>query len=1138
MKILTKFWPVLIIFLAVLALFLRNYIPGTFLTGWDNLHPEFNLGLNIQRSIFAVWQEYQGLGLLGGMAHSSDLLRQLLLLFLSAFLPQNFLRYFWTFSTLFIGATGVYVLVNFLLEKNFEEARNTKLFALLAGLFYIFNVATIQTFYVPFEAFIGHYAFLPWLLWGSLNYFFSNKKIKLLIFALILLIATPAVYIPTLFLVYILSLIVILGTSFTLNFEKEFFKKVLKLFGVILLINAFWLLPFLFFTLTSSHINVDAKINQMATETIFLQNKEFGDIGSVALLKGFWFSNVDPNFQGLFTYMMNPWRDHFAKPFVSIIGYALFITVLIGFIKAILSKKTLPIAFGALFLFSFTMLATATPPFSWIDQVFRVIPLFNQAFRFPFTKFSILAALSYSVLFALGVKAISDFIQNRIKASFIPYMFVLISIVCFVVLTFPAFRLDFFYHKSRLIIPKEYFDTFKFFDNQDPNTRIANLPQYTFWGWTFYKWGYGGSGFPWYGIKQPIIDRAFDVWSSNDENYYWELTDAIYSKDPKQLTEVLNKYQVNWLLLDKNIINPASSKALFVPETENLLSQISTIKKVHTFGNIVIYKVDLKDKPENFVFNTGNLLSINKYNFSSDDRAFANFGNYESSKQSSYVYPFRSLFSGKAQANQEFKAKELPQTIEFTQKLSNLPGSIDLLIPNINEEKSMASEITSEKNNDGTFTLFATVKAPQISIVKAQTGKEEKVFEKAYKYSIAKFSKDISLPLKVNINGAANFEIKTLNKNEYLGATYIILKGQNDVTIQDQKLPPEIMNFDGDAIASKFDDTSKPMKVEGIKDGDTLKITVVKINDGFSSFETWPSTQMQKQVGNCSNFRRGKIETKLNQNTLTLSSKNAAACISFYVGTLDHTSSYIAFVDNKNSQGRPLHFWLLNEDQKFAQVDTFFDKNSSLLPSYSVLPPQEQFGVGYSVHLENISIGNDKTENTLGKVSIYPIPYSFITSLIIDTKEPKKLTTKGNILKNIDHPNESMYVVNYDGKESLDQTIVLSQGYDGGWNAYQFKNKPNLIQQAFPFVFGQRVRIHNVINNWENGWDMENTNPEANYLVIVYLPQYLEFIGFIFTFGFIGFLIFKNWASLTVKVSSGRLGKSFKSAPDEILIAP
>ena len=391
-----------------------------------------------------------GLGLLGGMGHASDLLRQVFLWILSIFLPDNLLRYIWVFLTLFVGGIGAYALSKFLLDKLGKEEKSIKIFALLGGLFYIFNLATIQTFHVPFEAFVAHFAFLPWLLLSSISYFMGAGRKSLLFLSIILLIATPAAYIPTLFVTYIISILILVASILIYNFNSQHIKRALKLSFIIFLVNAFWLLPFIFFTLTSSEININSKINQMATETIFLQNKEFGEIADVMLLKGFWFNNVDPNFQGLFTYMMNPWRDHLAKPFIQIIGYALFSIVFLGFVKAILSKKPILTAFSFLFLFAFTMLTTATPPFSWFDQIFRIIPLFNQAFRFPFTKFSILTALTYSIFFSIGLYTIKEFVNKKIKFSIMPYLISLIAFVSLIIFVFPAFRLDLFITRKGL----------------------------------------------------------------------------------------------------------------------------------------------------------------------------------------------------------------------------------------------------------------------------------------------------------------------------------------------------------------------------------------------------------------------------------------------------------------------------------------------------------------------------------------------------------------------------------------------------------------------------------------------------------------------------------------------------------------
>ncbi|KKT59183.1 MAG: polymerase beta domain protein, partial [Candidatus Gottesmanbacteria bacterium GW2011_GWA1_44_24b] len=125
---------------------------------------------------------------------------------------------------------------------------------------------------------------------------------------------------------------------------------------------------------------------------------------------------------------------------------------------------------------------------------------------------------------------------------------------------------------------------------QDRNTRVAILPQPSYWSWKLYDFGYRGSGFFWYGIPQPTLDRAFDPWSNENENYFWELSYAIYKKDPLLLNNVFSKYNVGYVVFDEEFLATAGHyRALFIEETKELLSQMPGVTKVAEFGKITIY---------------------------------------------------------------------------------------------------------------------------------------------------------------------------------------------------------------------------------------------------------------------------------------------------------------------------------------------------------------------------------------------------------------------------------------------------------------------------------------------------------------------------------------------------------------------
>lgn len=616
-------------------------ILNSWLTGWDNLHPEFDFLLNIKRSLFAVWQEYQGLGLLGGMGHASDLPRQLILWLASLMLPTSLLRYFWTFAMFGLGALGCYVLL-----KKYIKADRVS--SLIGGLFYATNFATIQMFYVPFEAFTTHFGLLPWLFYFFLRALDEPRKSLVLWFAFVTLFSTPQAYVPTIFVVYLMALGIVSIIKIIQNKSKDITKRVLGLWGVTLLINAFWLFPFLYFTLTRSHVPVQAKINQMATEEVYLRNRAFGSLPDAIQLKGFWMDtwDFDPQKSQL-TPVLGIWRDYAQRPEVKAVGTALFALMLLGLRRA-------PLWAGVLFLFSVTMLTTDTPPFSWVNTWIRdAFPLFHQVFRFPFTKFSILAGLSYSILLAMGSKMLR-------------FLGVAVLLLGIGIQSYPMFTGNFFYNPIHQNIPKEYFDLFSYL-NSKPAGRIANLPQATYWGWSYYRWGYTGSGFLWYGIEQPILDRAFDVWSAENENYYWELSYAIYSKNAEIFEAVLDKYDITYLLLDESLISPSHNRALFISEIQELLTELPDIQRLAQFGNLSVYE-RINQKSNEFISLTGQLPTVSQaYAWTDNDVAYRELGDYRISAHADFNYPHRSLFSKRSVSERDFSLE--PSDLVYESKL-------------------------------------------------------------------------------------------------------------------------------------------------------------------------------------------------------------------------------------------------------------------------------------------------------------------------------------------------------------------------------------------------------------------------------------------------------------------------------------
>ena len=218
-------------------------------------------------------------------------------------------------------------------------------------------------------------------------------------------------------------------------------------------------------------------------------------------------------------------------------------------------------------------------------------------------------------------------------------------------------------------IPEEYFELFKWFDKK-PLGRVATLPIHSFWGWNYYSWpasppaspastrgvqrdeqggGYQGAGFTWFGIKQPILEREFDRWNPKNEQYYREMSQAVYSQNLERLEDVTKKYDITYLLIDKNIIAPDqsnNSSILFLDEITQMLDKSSNLQQVFSSEDLLVYENNIKHENVQIL---RNLASIGPESDSLyDDYAYYKYRDYISFSnplQNSVFYPNRNIIN-------------------------------------------------------------------------------------------------------------------------------------------------------------------------------------------------------------------------------------------------------------------------------------------------------------------------------------------------------------------------------------------------------------------------------------------------------------------------------------------------------------
>lgn len=1004
-KIKSFLFPVVIIFITFLISFL-NYTPGTFLTGWDTLHPEFNFAQQFSNILFGVFRTDQGLGAISAHSHMAEFPRILLLWLFSFILPLSFLRYSIIFLCFILGPLGIYFFIKHILKTQnngaFEQWNNSSSVAsFLAALFYIFNLGTVQHFYVPFEMFTVQYAALPWIFLFALKFIERPRMVNLLLFALANFLASPMAYASVLWYAYFAFLLMFLGVFWAIKRGKRTILTIAILIITLISVNAYWILPNLYFLATNARNISQGQTNKIFSDEAFAYNKQYGNLKDTTILRNFLFSWTEQKDARATGDLMTPWKMHLNKPFVLSIGYIVFAIVGAGALISITKRNIIGIALIPGLIFSLIMVMNMNPPFESLFSYLRdSSPIIREGLRFPFTKFSILLMFSMSVFFAISARRVLQILTKLtdLRVNILPIGVFLVSVAALVWYGFPMFSGALIDERMRIRIPAEYFQLFDYLSQKPQDERVALLPLQSIWGWEYYNWGYQGAGFIWFGIKQPVLSRDFDRWNQDNEQYFREMSSAVYSRDVSQVETLAKKYRISYFLLDESVIFPGyKQNALWHYESKDIFEKSLNIKLEKQFGHLYLYRVNTFltgvgyiQKPKNITFIgpeiTGGFV----------DLAAQNHGDYIVSGNPDFTYFSRSLVDRYDRVN---------------------PSNISLL--------------------DNTLLL--------------KLGKN-----KGYGLTDSWLSNDI-FP-------------------EFMRKSY-------DLTIEKEGLPFLI----GDEQFIFFPVTTGP----------------VNISDSLITSD------------NCGvNSHKSRAEIVKNINSVSFKAQNTSSCgfITFSGAKQDFGSMLI--IEARNQKGLPIRLCISENITERCGIYTSLDFGNSWKRYVFMIPPQPSGASGYAVHFNTVGIGNDESVNDIRFVQLIQIPYYRIANLsfVKDSYKPRKNAISKLSVEEI---NPTLYKVNLSFEKNQDGLIVLYKAYDSGWKAYEIKlktqNSParnathsvaggklkTFLVSALPFVFGTELKEHVEVNSWANGWlindERRTTNEER--IIVVYLPQYLEYAG-------------------------------------------
>jgi hypothetical protein len=234
-----------------------------------------------------------------------------------------------------------------------------------------------------------------------------------------------------------------------------------------------------------------------------------------------------------------------------------------------------------------------------------------------------------------------------------------------------------------------------------------------------------------------------------------------------------------------------------------------------------------------------------------------------------------------------------------------------------------------------------------------------------------------------------------------------------------------------------------------------------------------------------------KIEYEKSPKSLTIGTKNNVnGCFSYSDNNLDEKYGYIVKVESHNITGKPLLFYISDMTNNQTDIEDLLRNDLQ----YYVLDSKNNHGIGYNFGFQNNAYANISSTNNLSNLSVYLMPYDNIKQLFLSSMNSPQTTIAPSPSEfTAQKMNYFTYFVNIDKKNS--PFLVLNQSYSLGWKAYEIENV-NWLNSIFPSLSGKELKEHVLVNNWANGWILNKTERDNLKIVIIFWPQYLEYLGF------------------------------------------
>ena len=484
-----------------------SFKPGLYILGWDNYSSFFDLPSTIWKTLFATWRAHRGVGVPSD-TEVVDVFRQIFYLLVSPFIAESLLEQVYMLGAFVVGTVSLYWFAYLLLAKHFAHKSRwwVDCGALVAALFYMFNLNTAATFYFPIITYVNRYYALPVTFLLFLHVFEHKKHSywQLLLFGMVIIFMSGSFITGTIFITTFLALSVF-------SFFETSWKKALMVIFLFLGLNFFWILPFASYTLEKSGIIRLAPTFIEANELQLNKNPGFFALDKqLSLYSSFFESKYQLAASDTEVYMSDlPERT--SKGLGLWVLYGFPFLYLVGSFTILLKLKSqkrliwIPVLILGFLFLSLNEYWWGGGVFKWLSET---IPYFKVLFRFGDTKFHPYIAFAGSMGAAVGLVNIFSYAKRHTKW--------LMWGTLGVILVSNGFLYQ-HYWQGNLIglfmyndLPSAYKESAKVINNDPGNGRVLHLPFVANGYWRSYTWGPNGSAFFHYLLTKPYIDKTFE----------------------------------------------------------------------------------------------------------------------------------------------------------------------------------------------------------------------------------------------------------------------------------------------------------------------------------------------------------------------------------------------------------------------------------------------------------------------------------------------------------------------------------------------------------------------------------------------------------------------------------------------------